>query len=95
MHSTKIKKRGVPLQIIMLIEEMLNTNPDMKPKEILQTLTKKRKANEILEKEIQLQKSKKETEDNVKIKQPKKQYLFPSELLPELTQVSIIDTFFS
>ena len=41
--NTTIKKRGVPLQIIKLIEEMLSTNPDMKPKEVLQALTRKRK----------------------------------------------------
>lgn len=68
----------------------------MKPKEVLQTLTKKRKRNEILEKEYELQSKK---EDNVSVKQPKRNICFRNriiilELLPELSKVSIIDTFF-
>ena len=40
-----IKKRGVPLQIVRLIEGLISTNPDIKPKEVLNTITLNRKAN--------------------------------------------------
>lgn len=85
VSNTSIKKRGVPLQIIKLIEEMLSINPDMKPKEILQTLTSRRKANDILDVEIKSKMSLKE--NYAPPVQPRKEYLFPKELLPDLTKV--------
>lgn len=71
----------------MLIEEMLATYPDMRPKEVLQTLIRKRKVNENLEKVI------KEHEKKIVTikKQLKKEYSFPRELIPELSKVSRIN----
>ena len=80
-----VVKRGVALHVIKLIEEMLAINPDMKPKEVLHTLSSRRKANEILEKEIKLIQSIKQ--DYTPPTMPKQDYLFDKVLMPDLTKV--------
>ena len=47
----RFNKRGVPLQIIKLIEEILQIDPELKPKAVHQAIVAERKANQILEKD--------------------------------------------
>lgn len=79
---------GVPLQIIDIIEELLESNPDLKANDLLRAITKKRKKNERLSKELEFQLScNPDYIPTLKQKKINLHYVFDKKLVPDLIKV--------
>lgn len=83
-----IKPYGIPNQILEQILIIIDNNPDAKAKEILMSLTLKRKMNQKLKKENELKKDL--NPDFVPLKEHNPRFIFPVKLLPSLKQVVYI-----